>query len=503
MTPEVPLLSFERVSLSYGRFKAVREASFSLNAGEVLGLCGHNGAGKSSVVRMLSGLHRPDDGRIVLGGTPCTFRSVRDAQRQGVALVDQELSVIPALTVAENLALGEPGLGMRGTLPRGEVRSRLDAVGLDRLDPSRYIEDLSIGERQLVEIARAMGRDARLFILDEPTATLNAADIDHVFGAVRKVAAAGCGVIYVSHRLDEVLSLCQRIVVMRDGAVVAEEEAECLDAARLVHLMIGHAPAPVARSGAATRNGNSILDIRGLSAGSTVEDFNLSTQAGTVTAIAGQVGSGGSEILHALAGLAPDAKGNVAVAGRRVRLGTPRASIAAGIGFLSADRKGDGLFLSRSISENLLATRLSALSPRGLLQRSKMRATARKIASRVGIDQKRLGEPVRRLSGGNQQKTFIGRCLEREDVRILLLDEPTRGVDVGGRADIHELLRGLATQGVAVIFASSDLDEVLSLADEVVVMRAGHIVSHVPVAETDNVRLLSDMTHGRVPGGTG
>ncbi len=234
-----------------------------------------------------------------------------------------------------------------------------------------------------------------------------------------------------------------------------------------------------------------------------MEDFNLSTQAGTVTAIAGQVGSGGSEILHALAGLAPDAKGNVAVAGRRVRLGTPRASIAAGIGFLSADRKGDGLFLSRSISENLLATRLSALSPRGLLQRSKMRATARKIASRVGIDQKRLGEPVRRLSGGNQQKTFIGRCLEREDVRILLLDEPTRGVDVGGRADIHELLRGLATQGVAVIFASSDLDEVLSLADEVVVMRAGHIVSHVPVAETDNVRLLSDMTHGRVPGGTG
>lgn len=503
MMPEAPLLSFERVSLSYGRFKAVREASFSLNPGEVLGLCGHNGAGKSSVVRMLSGLHRPDGGKIVLGGVPCTFRSVRDAQRQGVALVDQELSVIPALTVAENLALGEPGLGLRGTLPQAEARRRLDAVGLDRLDPSRHVEDLSIGERQLVEIARAMGRDARLFILDEPTATLNAADIEHVFSAVRKVASAGCGVIYVSHRLDEVLSLCQRIVVMRDGVIAAEEPAQSLDAARLVRLMIGHAPSSAARPDAPVRGGSPVLDIRGLSAGSSANDFNLSVRTGTVTAIAGQVGSGGSEILRALAGLIPDAKGQVSVSGRRMRLGAPRASIAAGVGFLSGDRKGDGLFLSRSIFENLLATRLPALSPQGFLRRSKMRAAAHSIAARVGLDRKRLGEPVRRLSGGNQQKTFIGRCLERDDVRILLLDEPTRGVDVGGRADIHELLRGLAAQGVAVIFASSDLDEVLSLADEVVVMRAGRIVSHVPVAETDNVRLLSDMTHTSAAGDAG
>lgn len=500
MMPEAPLLSFERVSLSYGSFKAVREASFSLKAGEVLGLCGHNGAGKSSVVRMLSGLHRPDEGRIVLGGAPCSFRSVRDAQRQGVALVDQELSVIPALTVAENLALGEPGLGLRGALPREEVRRRLDAVGLDRLDPFSHIEDLSIGERQLVEIARAMGRDARLFILDEPTATLNTADIAHVFRAVRKVAAAGCGVIYVSHRLDEVLSLCQRIVVMRDGAVTADEPAGNLDAARLVELMIGHAPAPVARSGGATVGGHPILEIRNLSTGPTVDNFNLSVMAGTVTAIAGQVGSGGSDVLHALAGLTPAAKGNIGVGGRRVPIGSPHASISAGVGFLSADRKGDGLFLSRSIRENLLATRLSTLSPRGFLHRSKMRATARTIASRVGIDQNRLGESVRRLSGGNQQKTFLGRCMERDDIRVLLLDEPTRGVDVGGRADIHVLLRALAAQDVAVVFASSDLDEVLSLADDVVVMRSGRIVSQVPVAETDNVRLLSDMTHGPLTG---
>lgn len=495
MTAGAPLLSFERVSLSYGNFKAVHEASFTLKAGEVLGLCGHNGAGKSSIVRMLSGLHRPDEGKIVLSGTPCIFRSVRDAQQQGVALVDQELSVIPALTVAENLSLGEPGLGLRGTLSREQMRRRLDSVGLDRLDPARYVEDLSIGERQLVEIARAIGRDARLFILDEPTATLNTADIAHVFNAVRKVAAAGCGVIYVSHRLDEVLALCQRVLVMRDGAVIAENDVKDIDAPRLVELMIGHAPAPVHRVAAEVDVRDRVIDIDSLSTGSTVADFNLSVRASTVTAIAGQVGSGGSEILRALAGLASDARGNVIVAGRRVPLGVPRASVRAGIGFLSADRKGDGLFLSRSISENLLATRLAALSPRGFLRYSKMRRTANAIASRVGLDRKRLGEPVRRLSGGNQQKAFLGRCLERDDIRILLLDEPTRGVDVGGRADIHALLRGLAAQGVAVIFASSDLDEVLSLADDVVVMRSGHVVSHVPVAKTDNVRLLSDMTH--------
>ncbi|HEY9215990.1 MAG TPA: ATP-binding cassette domain-containing protein, partial [Ancylobacter sp.] len=242
-----PLLSVEGVCLSYGRFQAVRAASFAVAPGQVLGLCGHNGAGKSSVVRMLSGLHRPDSGRIVLDGTARSFSSVRDAQVQGVALVDQELSVIPALTVAENLALGEAGLGLRGVLPAAEICRRLDAVGLEALEPSSYLEDLSIGERQLVEIARALGRNARLFILDEPTATLNSADIAHVFAAVRRVTAQGCAVIYVSHRLDEVLELCDHIVVMRDGAVVADETAEDMDARRLVTLMIGHAPPPVVR----------------------------------------------------------------------------------------------------------------------------------------------------------------------------------------------------------------------------------------------------------------
>jgi ABC-type sugar transport system ATPase subunit len=492
----VPLLSVEGLSLSYGRFQAVRDASFSVGPGQVLGLCGHNGAGKSSMVRMLSGLHKPTGGLIILAGTARSFASVRDAQAQGVALVDQELSVVSALTVAENLALGEPGLGLRGLLPVAEVRRRLDAVGLEALEPTRYLEDLSIGERQLVEIARAMGRKAQLFILDEPTATLSSADIAHVFAAVRRVTAQGCGVIYVSHRLDEVLELCDRIVVMRDGAVVAEEPAVGMDPQRLVTLMIGHRPTPTPAARIQDMSSaQAVLDVAGLSAGPVLRDFNFVLRRGVVTALAGQVGSGASDVLRALGGVAPEAVGRVTIGGERIRLGNPRASIKAGIGFLSSDRKGEGLFLSRSIAENLVATRLPALSSRGVLAPSTARAMARRIASRVGLDGNRLAEHVIRLSGGNQQKTFLGRCLERDDIRVLLLDEPTRGVDVGGRAEIHELLRTIVAQGVAVIFASSDLDEVLDLADQVVVMRAGRIATHVPRDLTDSVKLLSDMTH--------
>jgi len=491
-----PLLSVEGISIRYGRFQAVRDASFSLAPGEVLGLCGHNGAGKSSMVRALCGLVTPDAGRIVLAGRERQFASVRDAQKQGVALVDQELSVIPALTVAENLALGEPGLGLRGRLPPAEVRRRLDAVGLDGLDPSRPLEDLSIGERQLVEIARAIGRKAQLFILDEPTATLSAADIAQVFAAVRRVTAQGHGVIYVSHRLDEVLELCDRIVVMRDGEVVARETTVGLKAERLVTLMLGDTPERAAPAAAAVSTRPPVLTVRGLGVGAHLRDFDLTARPGVITAVAGQVGCGASDVLRALAGLSSDTVGDVRVAGRRLALGDPRASLAAGIGFLSSDRKGEGLFLTRSIAENLVATRLAALSPRGLLSRRRVRDTAGRIAGRAGVDRARLGEAVGRLSGGNQQKTFLGRCLERDDIAVLVLDEPTRGVDVGGRGDIHALLRGLAENGVAVVFASSDLDEVLALAHEVVVMRAGRIVSQRPATATDSVRLLSDMTHG-------
>ncbi len=495
MTKADPLLAVAELCLSYGRIQAVRNASFTVGKGEIVGLCGHNGAGKSSIVRMLSGLVAPDQGMIALSGEPCRFASVHEAQLKGIALVDQEISVIPALTVAENLALGEPGLGLFGGLTQSETQDRLSAVGLGHVDGSAYLEDLTLGHRQLVEIARALGRKARLFILDEPTATLNAADIETVFAAVRQVAARGCGVIYVSHRLDEVLSLCDRVVVMRDGALVADTPVAGLTGDDLVTLMLGHHPATEAATHSSGHAGSTKLQIHNLAAGPVLRSFSLEAASGRILGIAGQVGSGASEILRAAAGMIPDARGHVVIGADAVKLGDPRQALRCGIGYATADRKGEGLFLSRSIAENFVATRLDALTRHGVLAPQRLSSAARTIARAVGVDTNRLRETVARLSGGNQQKVFLGRGLERKDMRVLLLDEPTRGVDVGGRADIHAIIRKAASQGVIVIFASSDLDEVLSLADDIVVMRGGRKVSHRSRKETDHARLLADMTH--------
>lgn len=496
MSAAAARLTVEGLSLSYGRIRAVRSASFSLRPGRALGLCGHNGAGKSSIVRMLAGLAVPDSGTIAIDGIPQSFASVRDAQQKGVALVDQELSVVPTLTVAENLALGESGLGLRGRISEVEARQRLDAVGLSGLDPGAHLEDLSIGQRQLVEVARAIGRNARLFILDEPTATLNAADIGRVFAAIREVTARGCSVIYVSHRLDEVLELCDDVVVMRDGSVEAVRTTESLTGTELVRLMLGHVPARMPDNTAAESQSAEILKITNLTAGPSVHDFELAVRAGSITALAGQIGSGTSDVLRAIAGLATEVSGEIELHGRALKLGSPRRAKDAGIGYISADRKGEGLFLSRPIADNLASTRLTGISTTGVLTPKRLNAVAGAIARTTGVDASRIGEPVSRLSGGNQQKTFIGRWLKRQDVRVLVLDEPTRGVDVAGREEIHAIIRQVAQEGAVVLFASSDMEEVLALADTIVAMRSGRVVSQRARRETDGALLLSDMTHG-------
>jgi ABC-type sugar transport system ATPase subunit len=493
-----PLLSVEGLSLNYGRIRAVRNVGFSLNAGQVIGLCGHNGAGKSSIVRMLSGQIVPDAGRIVINGHQCHLSSVRDAQAHGITLVDQELSVISALTIAENLALGESGLGISGRLPKHAVLARLAAVGLPDVDPSTMLDNLTIGQRQLIEIARALGRNAQIFILDEPTATLTSADIAHVFRAIRAVTSRGCSVIYVSHRLDEVLALCDRIVVLRDGEIVADRPRSDISGPRLVELMLGHVPEASKLNvygDAVMRRG---LEVRGLHAG-VVRNLDFNAGTGAITAFTGQVGSGTGDVLRALAGLAADAKGRAKINGRALPLGSPRRALAAGVGYVSSDRKGEGLFLSRSIAENLVSTRLPRIATAGILTPGRLRVTARGIAANVGVDGLRIPEAVSRLSGGNQQKVFLGRCLDREDLELVLLDEPTRGVDVGGRAAIHDIIRRIAARGVVVIISASDIEEVLELADWIYVLREGGLARSCARSETDSASLLSDVTRATDP----
>jgi len=494
-----PRVGVDRLTRSFGGVPAVRDASFSVEVGTIHGLCGHNGAGKSTVVKMLSGQLAPDGGRILIDGEPVELNSRQSAQRRGIALVDQELSVVPELTVMENLLLGDidAPLVNRRSAAKARCRQLLDDIGLTNVRPGQLLSSLSIGERQLVEIAKALGQRARLVILDEPTATLAHAESERVFDAVRRVAATGCSVIFVSHRLAEVLALCDAVTVLRDGATVATTPSSELTVDELIVQMLGETPHRLEPGRSVDQSQQHALEIRHLEVPGIVEDFSLTAHAGRIHAIAGQVGSGASEVLRALGGLIPRATGAVELRGSAVPFRDPLRTALSGVAFVSNDRKSEGLFLDQTIAENLLATRLPSVGRMGFLQAGVQRRAARSLAQLSRLPEARLGHPVASLSGGNQQKVFVGRCLGRDDVHVLLLDEPTRGVDIGGRAAIHALLRQAADAGMVVMFASTELDELLDLGDVIVTMRDGRVVSRYE-GGTDGAQLMRDMTGGEV-----
>jgi ABC-type sugar transport system ATPase subunit len=487
----------EGLARAFNGVPAVRDASFTVGAGEIHGLCGHNGAGKSTVVKMLSGQLAPDSGRIVVDGEPVELRSRQAAQRVGVALVDQELSVVPALSVLENMLLGDihvPLVNRRRTA-LARCRRVLDDMGLERIDPDQPLSALSIGERQLIEIAKALGQRARLVILDEPTATLTDVESSLVFAAIRRVAATGCSIIFVSHRLPEVLELCRSVTVLRDGRTVATTPAADLTVDRLIVQMLGEPPRRLAAAGKPDRDLAHALRISRLRVPGRLRDFSLTANAGRIYALAGQLGSGASDVLRAVAGLHPTATGAVELHGRAVPVRDPVAAARRGVAFLSNDRKSEGLFLDQSVAWNLTATRLPRFARTGVLRMRREHAAARALAERSGLPERRLGDPVVALSGGNQQKAFVGRCLGRDDVFALLLDEPTRGVDIGGRAAIHQLLRRAADAGLVVLFASTELEELLELGDVIVTMRDGRVVNRYE-GDVDGALLMRDMTQG-------
>lgn len=490
-----PRLELRGVSRRFGVVQALSDVSMSVAPGEIRGLCGHNGAGKSTLIKVVAGLVSPDGGTITVDGDLVRFADPRDAQAAGIAWVDQELSMVPSLTIAENLALGSRGLGLLRSRKRerAAAREQLERVGLERYAPDRPVSSLSLAERQLVEIARALSRGARLLILDEPTATLTDLEIERVFAAVRRVADSGCSVIFVSHRLREVLDLCGSVTVIRDGRIVTEEPVEGLTEPRLVEAMLGEQPER-AVGAAREAEGDVVLRVDGLHVGGHVHDFSYAFHAGHIYGVAGQVGAGASELLRALAGLMPEAAGAVEVGGAALSLRSPVHVRRAGIGFVANDRKAEGLFLGRNVRENLTVTRLAQLSSFGLLSLRAERAQARDVAEHVRIPRERLESSVGVLSGGNQQKVLVGRYARDQLIRVLLADEPTRGVDVGGRAAIHDLLIDAAARGVAVIFATSDLEELLELATTVITMRAGRVVgAYAGVVSHQTV--LADLTH--------
>jgi ABC-type sugar transport system ATPase subunit len=493
------LLEVEGLSKSYGPVRAVQDLSLDVRTGEVHAICGHNGAGKSTLVKALVGLVKPDEGLIRFDGQELSLRGPHEAQGYGIALVNQELSLVPELSVEDNIFLGGidvPLLYRRRRLS-GQARAVLDQLGLRQVQLGTPVESLSIGERQLVEIARLLVRNARLLILDEPTATLSRPEIERVFRATRDLVAQGRSVIFVSHRLDEVFELCDRVTVLRDGRRVGTHGIHEIDRRSLIAHMLGEmegAKAQAEHDPAVAGSGAEVVRIDGLHVPGSVEEVSLSLESGIITGLAGQVGSGTSTVLRALGGLVPDASGTIEVGGRKVTLNTPRRAAEAGVLYIPNDRQREGLFLGQTVERNLTVTRLRRLSRLGVLLRRRLHRSARDLAAMAGVPVERLGSPVGSLSGGNQQKALLGRALQLDGTALLALDEPTRGVDVGGRAEIHNLVRAAARNGTAVIFSSTELDEVLDLADVVVTIFAGRIVSIVPRAEASASAILADMT---------
>ena len=452
---------------------------FELHAGEVLALTGENGAGKSTLSKIVAGLVQPTDGTLTLAGAPYAPASRQDAERLGVRMVMQELSLVPTLSVAENLLLGR--LPHRFGFIRGDALNEAAAaqmamIGLQDIDPRLPVSALGVGYQQMVEIARSLVGECRLLILDEPTATLTAREIKHLFEQIARLKARGVAIVYISHRLDELQQVADRVMVLRDGRHIDTRAMRELTQADIVRSMVGRDVHEGLDRDVRPR-GRRALAVRGLARGSVVRDVSFDLHAGEVLGLAGLVGSGRTELLRLIAGADRKDAGDVLLgeSAAPARIASPVQAVRAGIGFVTEDRKSQGLLLPQAIRVNATLANLGAVSRAGWLQRDVERRDVERLRDLLRVRSDSIEQPVDQLSGGNQQKVVFARWLHR-DCDVLLLDEPTRGVDIGARADIYAQMDKLAAAGKALLMVSSDLRELMSVCDRIGVMSAGRLV---------------------------
>lgn len=489
-----PVLSVSALTKSFGAVQALRGVSLTLAKGEIRAICGENGAGKSTLVKLLMGLYPPDSGTVAIDGTEVRVQGPQHAHRLGLALVAQELSLAPHLSVLDNIWLGSeevPLFHRRADLRQraAEALRKLDA-GFDLDEP---VSRLEVGQRQLVEIARLLTRDSRILILDEPTATLSDVEIARLFGVLRTLRAEGRSVIYITHRLGEVFEICDSVTVLRNGKHIVTCPISAITRDALIGDMLGRSFAEIYPAKQAIAHDGALI-VDGLCIPSTVERLSFVAPRGNITALAGQIGSGTTEVTRAIAGLVHDATGTLSLGGRPVPLGSAHASRRSGTMFVSEDRAVDGLF-HRSILENLIVSDLSRHRQLGFLSWRRMRNEAARLAELVGVDKGRLEANAFDLSGGNQQKVLFGRVSGASDFGALIMNEPTRGVDVGARADIYALMRDLCRQGYALLMTSSDLEEIVGMADIVFTLYRGRLIGRYEGATIDIATILSDITH--------
>jgi ABC-type sugar transport system ATPase subunit len=473
-----PLLEMRGIVKSFPGVRALRGVDLTLRAGEVLALLGENGAGKSTLIKTLGGAYPPDEGTIRIDGGEARISNPVESRRLGVGIIYQEFNLVPAMTAAQNLFLGrEPG--RLGFVNQREERRRaqalFDRIGV-KVDPDSLCRDLSVAQQQVVEIAKALSQDARIIVMDEPSASLTPAEVAKLFTIIRELQGRGIGVIYISHRLDEVYAIADRATVLRDGATIGTRAMGQVSRGELIRMMVGREVAqefPKVRAAL----GAARLVVRGLHRGAKVRGVSLTVHRGEVLGITGLVGAGRTETARLIFGADRRESGTIELDGRTLRIESPRDAIAAGICLLTEDRKGQGLVLGQSIRANFGLANLKRFSRAGFMLEEERTRFAHHIEA-LRIKTPGGEQLARNLSGGNQQKVVLAKWLER-DARVIIFDEPTRGIDVGAKAEIYELINGLAAAGKAVIMISSELPEVLGMSDRVLVMHEGRITGEV------------------------
>jgi len=492
-----PLLQMRAIAKAFPGVQALDRVDFELLPGEVHVLLGENGAGKSTLMKVLAGIYERDQGEIILQDRPVSIRGLPQAQKLGIRMVLQEFNLVPHLSVAENIVLLNRPEGplfgpVRFRAMRAEAKAALERLGI-RLNPAALVAELSVAEKQMVEIAKALLDDARILILDEPTAALAEAEVERLFAILRDLKTRGMGIIYISHRFEEIFAIGDRVTVLRDGKYVATYPVREVTRERLIHDMVGRelkdfypkTPAPL---------GPPVLEVESLSAGF-LQDISFQLHAGEVLGLAGLMGAGRTELVKVLFGAAPLAAGSIKIHGRPATLRHPREAMAAGLALLTEDRKEEGLILPMSLTHNVTLTHLKQMLRRGFISFQKERKRAQGFIEKLRIvppDVLRLAE---NFSGGNQQKIVFAKWLGIEP-KILLLDEPTRGIDVGAKVEIFELINRFVAQGGAVLFISSELPELLAMADRILVLHQGRITGQLPRAEFSQEKILHYATGG-------
>jgi len=485
------------VSKSYAGVHALQEASFELRAGEVHALIGENGAGKSTLIKIITGAVIADSGEIELAGAPIIGNSPRHAKSLGIATIYQQPLLFSELSVAENIALGLEQAGLWRRIDwdarRKKAAALLAQVGA-RIDPSAEAGELTMPQQQLVEIARALGANARVLIMDEPTASLSDEETDHLFQVIRELRSQGVGVIYISHRLEELPQIADRVTVLRDGKTIATNSISELKRQDLIQLMVGRELAAVFPK-TVVQLGAVVLELRNVGCTAAgISGVNLSVRSGEIVGLAGLVGSGRTELARIVFGLTPHDSGEILLHGTQVEIRNPGEAIDHGIAYVPEDRRHHGVLLDMSISANITLAVLKRLAGLLSFEFARERDIALTYVRRFAIKTPALYAPVSSLSGGNQQKVALGRWLATEP-RVLVLDEPTQGIDVGAKAEIHSLMGELARQGLAILMISSELPEIIGMSDRVAVMHSGTIVGVVEKDEATQEKILALALH--------